>query len=312
MTSCNSVVVLKGGWCAERPISLLSGEAAANALRDQGYDVEEIDVSRKIMDDLRSAFAGAGPFVAFNALHGPFGEDGRIQALLEILDIPYTHSGVLSSALAMDKPRAKSVLRDCGLPVPGGEVVPISSLTGKHPIDPPYVLKPTADGSSFGVFIIQEKTQQPPIGTELSADLFGGQAMVEPFIAGRELTVSVLGDKPLGVTEIIAKKGQFYDYQSKYEDGGSDHVLPADIPADITETAMSMASKAALVLGCRGLSRTDFRWDDRHGVNGLFILEVNTQPGLTPMSLAPEQAAAAGMSFGELVHWMVEDASCPR
>lgn len=312
MTGCKSVVVLKGGWCAERPVSLVSGEAAAMALREQGYDVEEIDVTRKIMDDLRSAFAGAGPFVVFNALHGPFGEDGRIQALLEILDIPYTHSGVLSSALAMDKPRAKAVMRDSGLPVPGGEVVAISSLTGQHPAALPYVLKPIADGSSFGVYIIQEEDQSSPIGEDLSPDLFGGQAMVEPFIEGRELTVAVLGDKALGVTEIIAKKGQFYDYQSKYEDGGSEHVLPADIPAEITEAAMQMASEAALVLGCRGLSRTDFRWDDRRGVNGLFILEVNTQPGLTPMSLAPEQAAAAGMSFGELVHWMVEDASCPR
>ncbi|MEM9421190.1 MAG: D-alanine--D-alanine ligase [Pseudomonadota bacterium] len=306
------VLVLKGGWCAEREVSISSGAQSAAALRSQGYLVEELDVTRSVMSDIQGSFEGAGPDVVFNALHGPFGEDGRIQSVLELLEIPYTHSGVLASALSMDKPKAKAVLAAQGLPVPEGRTVLTSSLTGQHLAEIPYVLKPIADGSSFGVYIIKASNQAAPTGDVLDDDLFGGVAMVETFIPGRELTVAVLGDQPLAVTEIIANKGTFYDFESKYTPGGSEHVLPAQIPEEIAAAAMQMASKAAQALGCRGLSRTDFRWDDRAGVNGLFILEVNTQPGLTPTSLAPEQAAVTGMEFGALVRWMVEDASCPR
>ena len=306
------VLVLKGGWCAEREVSLSSGAQAAEALRDEGYTVEELDVTRSVAADIPETFGGEGPDVVFNALHGPFGEDGRIQSVLELLDIPYTHSGVLASALCMDKPKAKAVLAADGVPVPGGETIATDSLKGQHPAEIPYVVKPTGDGSSFGVYIIKTDNQAPPTAEALDEDLFGGVAMVEPFIPGRELTVALLGDQPLGVTEIIANKGTFYDYESKYAPGGSEHVLPAQIPADITAAALDMAARAARSLGARGLSRADFRWDESNGVNGLFILEVNTQPGLTPTSLAPEQAAAKGTGFGALVRWMVEDASCPR
>ncbi len=306
------VLVLKGGWCAEREVSLSSGAQAAEALRDEGYTVEELDVTRSVAADIPETFGGEGPDVVFNALHGPFGEDGRIQSVLELLDIPYTHSGVLASALFMDYPMAKAVLAAVGVPVPGGETIATDSLKGQHPAEIPYVVKPTGDGSSFGVYIIKTDNQAPPTAEALDEDLFGGVAMVEPFIPGRELTVALLGDQPLGVTEIIANKGTFYDYESKYAPGGSEHVLPAQIPADITAAALDMAARAARSLGARGLSRADFRWDESNGVNGLFILEVNTQPGLTPTSLAPEQAAAKGTGFGALVRWMVEDASCPR
>lgn len=311
MTQSRRVAVLKGGWCAEREVSLVSGGAAATALRELGHDVAEIDMQRDVQTQLTSSFAGQGPEVVFNALHGPFGEDGRVQAVLEFLQIPYTHSGVLASALCMDKPKSKAVLASAGLPVPGGMTIETETLTGDHPAALPYVLKPVGDGSSFGVYIITSDSQPAPHRDELDQDLFGGVAMVEPYIPGRELTVAVLGDQSLGVTEIIPK-GSFYDYSSKYVTGGSSHVLPADIPADITEAALTIALNAAQALGCRGLSRTDFRWDESLGVNGLFILEVNTQPGLTPTSLAPEQAAAEGIGFAQLVQWMIEDASCPR
>jgi D-alanine-D-alanine ligase len=305
------VAVLYGGWCAEREISRVSGRAAADALRGEGYAVELIDMTRSIASQLTDSFGGQGPDVVFNALHGPFGEDGRVQAVLEFLEIPYTHSGVLASSLAMDKPRAKMVMGAAGLLVPGGRTIEVAELDGAHPIAPPYVLKPVADGSSFGVYIIKDAGQPAPHRTDIDPELFGGQALVEPYIPGRELTVAVLGERPLGVTEIIPRGG-FYDFDSKYAAGGSTHVLPAEIPDEIANAAREMAVAAARSLGCRGLSRTDFRWDDGKGVNGLFILEVNTQPGLTPTSLAPEQAAADGMGFGALVRWMIEDASCPR
>ncbi|MEM6650739.1 MAG: D-alanine--D-alanine ligase [Pseudomonadota bacterium] len=311
MTSYQNIAVLKGGWCAEREVSLVSGKEAGKALRAEGFTVEEIDITRNVMDGLRAAFGGEGPDAVFNALHGPFGEDGRIQAVLEVLDIPYTHSGVLASALCMDKPRAKAVLAAAGLPVPSGTTISTDCLQGEHPMAIPYVVKPIGDGSSFGVNIISSNNQPAPCQRDLDENLFGGVAMVEPFIKGRELTTAVLGDRPLAVTEIIPH-GTFYDFQSKYAAGGSAHVVPADIPDDITQAALAMAKEASLALGVRGLSRTDFRWDDELGVNGLFILEVNTQPGLTPTSLAPEQAAAKGMDFGKLVRWMIEDATCPR
>lgn len=307
------VLVIKGGWCAEREVSLSSGAEAAKALATHAdYQVEEVDVSRNLMDEIKASFAGTGPDVVFNGLHGPYGEDGRVQAVLELLELPYTHSGVLASALCMDKPKSKAVMAAAGLRVPGGQTVRTETLTGEHPAPVPYVLKPTGDGSSFGVYIISDEDQPAPKGADLDAALFGGVAMVEPFIPGREITVSVLGDKPLAVTEIIAEKGAFYDFESKYTPGGSTHIVPAQIPADVTQAAQQMALAAAQALGARGLSRADFRWDDRHGVNGLFILEVNTQPGLTPTSLSPEQAALGGIDFGALVRWMVEDATCPR
>ncbi len=311
MSDIRRVAVLMGGWCAEREVSLSSGREAAKALRAEGFDVEEIDVDRDIATALRASFDGQGPEAAFNALHGPFGEDGRIQSVLEILDIPYTHSGVLASALAMDKPRAKAVLAGAGLRVPGGRTIRTETLTGEHPAEIPYVLKPVGDGSSFGVHLIVSPNQAAPLAAELDEALFGGIAMIEPFIRGREITVTVMGDRPLCVTEIIPKNA-FYDYESKYTAGGSKHQLPADIPEDIAAAACAQAVKAAAALGCCGVSRTDYRWDDTQGVNGLFILEVNTQPGLTPTSLAPEQAAHCGIDFGALVRWMVEDASCPR
>ena len=311
MTGGKRVGVLLGGWGAERGVSLVSGRAAAEALRAEGYEVAEIDVSRDLPAELRASFDGAGPEVVFNALHGPFGEDGTVQGLLEIMGLAYTHSGVLASALCMDKPRAKAVLREAGLPVPGGHVLPFASLDGSHPLPPPYVVKPVGDGSSFGVVIVDETAASGPKAALLDGRLFGGVAMVEPFVRGRELTVACLGDDPLGVTEIVPKAG-FYDFAAKYQPGGSAHVLPADLPPEVTDEALRLAQEAVRVLGCRGLSRTDYRWDDEAGLNGLFILEVNTQPGLTPTSLAPEQAAARGTSFAQLCRWMVEDASCLR
>lgn len=306
------IAVLMGGWCSEREISLVSGEAAMKALIRLGHNVEAIDVTRTLGGALVASFAGEGPEIVFNALHGPFGEDGRVQALLEFAEIPYTHSGVLASGLAMDKPKAKAVLSAAGLPVPEGQTIDIASLDGRHPAVLPYVLKPVGDGSSFGVYIITKDDQPAPRHGDLDAALFGGVALLERYVPGRELTVAVLGDEALGVTEIVPKKGEFYDFQSKYAEGGSKHVLPADIPADIAVACRDMGVAAAKALGCRGLSRTDFRWDEGQGLKGLFILEVNTQPGLTPTSLAPEQAAAAGMGFDDLIAWMVEDASCPR
>lgn len=305
------VAVLKGGWCSERGVSLVSGAAAARALAALGHDVEEIDASRSIAEQLAASFGGHGPDVAFNALHGPFGEDGRIQSVLELMNIPYTHSGVLASALAMDKVKAKAVMRAAGIRVPDGVVVETASLQGAHPAAIPYVLKPVADGSSFGVHIIRSNNQPAPQVADLDDQVFKGRALVEPYIRGRELTVAVLGVHPLGVTEIVPR-GAFYDFESKYADGGSTHVLPADVPSAVAAAAMSMAVASAAALGCRGLSRTDFRWDDTADVDGLFVLEVNTQPGLTPTSLAPEQALATGMNFEQLCQWMIEDASCPR
>ncbi|MBB4659865.1 D-alanine--D-alanine ligase [Parvularcula dongshanensis] len=305
------VAVLMGGWGAERGVSLVSGGAAADALEEQGFAVERVDVTRDLAADLRATFGGEGPEVVFNALHGPFGEDGTVQGMLEIMGLPYTHSGVLASAACMHKQRAKAIMHDAGLPVPGGKMVPVGSFDGSHPLPVPYVVKPVGDGSSFGVHIVKSEADSGPHADLLEDSLFHGLALVEPFIPGRELTVACIGDEPLAVTEIIPTAG-FYDYAAKYQAGGSRHVVPAELPEEITATCLDMAAQAARALGCRGVSRTDFRWDDENGVNGLFILEVNTQPGLTPTSLAPEQAAYKGMSFGDLVRWMVEDASCLR
>ena len=311
MTAPVRVAVLLGGLGAERGVSMVSGAAAARALREEGYETCEIDVTKELAHALYACFDGRGPDVVFNALHGPYGEDGTVQGVLEIAGLPYTHSGVLASAVAMDKPMAKTVLRAAGLPVPDGLTLPVASFDGSHPMPPPYVVKPVADGSSFGVTIVDEASNSGPRAELLADSLFGGQALVEPFVPGRELTVACLGDEALAVTDIVAAGG-FYDYASKYETGGSRHVVPADLPPEVTQACLRMAAEAVRALGCRGLSRTDFRWDEARGLNGLFILEVNTQPGLTPTSLAPEQAAYKGMGFGQLVRWMVEDASCPR
>ncbi|MEL6362876.1 MAG: D-alanine--D-alanine ligase, partial [Pseudomonadota bacterium] len=289
------IAVLKGGWSPERDVSLNSGAAAAAALREAGYDVAEIDVGRDLAEQLRRA----QPDVAFNALHGQWGEDGCVQGLLEVMGLDYTHSGVLASSLAMDKQRAKAIFEDFGIKSPPGEVVAREVAAGGHFMKPPYVIKPNAQGSSVGVFIVREGDNRPP--NELTSpdwDL-GEDVLIEEFIAGRELTVAVLGDRPLCVTEITTDL-TFYDYEAKYADGGSHHILPADVFPEIEAACLQIALNAHKALGCRGLSRADFRFDERKGVEGLYCLEVNTQPGLTATSLAPEQAAHCGMGFSDL------------
>jgi D-alanine-D-alanine ligase len=253
------------------------------------------------------------PDVALNALHGPFGEDGTIQGILEVLNIPYTHSGVLASALAMNKQMAKVVLAAAGVPVPGGKLVNRREAAKAHVLTPPYVLKPVAEGSSYGVFIVKEGQEHPPQELNSAEWVYGEEMLAEPFISGRELTCAVMGDRALDVIDIRAADGGWYDYAAKYQKGGSIHILPADLKGNIYQLVQQLALRAHKALGCRGVSRTDFRFDDRPGGTGeLVVLEVNTQPGMTETSLVPEMAAYAGMSFGGLVRWMVEDASCKR
>jgi D-alanine-D-alanine ligase len=297
------VAVLMGGWSAEREVSLASGQACARALRDAGFsDVVEIDAGR----DLALRLAQAAPDVAFNALHGRWGEDGCVQGLLEILNIPYTHSGVLASALAMDKVRAKQAFAAAGLPVAAGRLASKAEVAVGHPLPPPYVVKPFNEGSSVGVHLVMEASNGPaPVGPDDPEIL-----MVEAYAPGRELTTAVMGDRPLGVTDIIAEG--WYDYHAKYAAGGSRHVCPAQIPADVFDACLSMALTAHRAVGARGVSRTDFRWDETRGVDGLIVLELNTQPGMTGTSLAPEQAAAVGIDMPALCRWLVEDASCGR
>jgi D-alanine-D-alanine ligase len=304
------VAVLLGGFSAEREVSLRSGEACAAALEEAGYRVTRIDVRH----DLAQQLAQAKPQVCFNALHGRWGEDGCVQGLLEVLQLPYTHSGVLASALAMHKERAKSVLRAAGVPVPGGRVVPRAQAARGHVLPRPYVLKPVAEGSSVGVFIVREDHAHPPQELNDPGWPYGEDVLAEPFIAGRELTCAVLGDRPLGVTEIIpAEALRFYNYEAKYADGGSRHLLPAPISSNVYELVQKLTLTAHTALGCRGVSRADFRYDDTPGGTGeLVCLEVNTQPGMTGTSLVPELAAHAGMTLAELVSWMVEEASCNR
>jgi D-alanine-D-alanine ligase len=303
------VAVLLGGFSSERPVSLSSGNACAEALDGAGYKVTRVDVGR----DVSAVLAGLKPDVAFNALHGPFGEDGTIQGVLEYLEIPYTHSGVLASALAMHKELAKRVARAVGIPVAESRVVNRFSIVNKHPMRPPYVVKPVSEGSSFGVVIVKEDQSHPPQIISSTAWEYGETVMVERYIAGRELTCAVMGNVALGVTEIIPVGHSFYDYDSKYVAGGSKHECPAKISPNIYQKIQTLALKAHQAIGCRGVSRSDFRYDDRHSENGELIwLEVNTQPGMTPTSLVPEIAAQAGHSFGDLVSWMVEDASCLR
>ncbi len=304
------VVVLMGGWAAERPVSLKSGEACAKALESVGYRVTRLDVTPNVVADLQAL----KPDVAFNALHGPFGEDGCMQGILEMLRLPYTHSGVLASALAMRKDRAKTVASAAGVLVAEGVTASRHEVAKRHVMEPPYVAKPVANGSSFGVFIVKEGRSHPP--QELgSADWpLGDEMLVERFVPGRELTCAVIGEaggaRALGVIEIIANAGAFYDYDSKYAPGGSTHVLPAEIKPNIYQKIQQQAVTAHEALGCRGVSRSDFRYDDE--TDTLIWMEVNTQPGMTETSLVPELAAHAGLAFGELVRWMVEDASLDR
>jgi D-alanine-D-alanine ligase len=302
------VAVLMGGWSSERPVSLSSGNACADALEAGGFRITRVDVQRDVGDVL----AKLRPDVAFNALHGPFGEDGCVQGILEVLDIPYTHSGVLASALAMNKPKSKDVMRAAGVPVTESVLVDRFEAAGGHVMDPPYVIKPPAEGSSFGVLIVKEDQRHPP--QELFSDewRFGDTVMVERYIGGRELTCAVRGDEALDVIDIITED-RFYDYDAKYRPGGSKHVLPAQISPNIYQNVRMLTLRAHKALGCRGVSRADFRYDDRlEGTDGLVCLEVNTQPGMTATSLVPEMAAYAGMDFPALVRWIVEDASCRR
>ena len=302
------VALLKGGWSNERPVSLASGKECAQALRNAGYEVTEIDVGRDIAEVLRAM----KPDVAFNALHGPFGEGGMIQGLLELLEIPYTHSGVLASALAMDKHQAKIVMKAAGIPVTDHVIADRAEVARAHVMAPPYVVKPIADGSSFGVFIVKADQSHPPQELLREDWTMGEDVMVERYIPGRELTCAVMGDVALGVTEIVTDLA-FYNYEAKYAADGSRHIIPAQIQPKIYDKVQKMALKAHAALGCRGVTRTDFRYNDRAGEDGeLVCLEINTQPGMTPTSLAPEQARYAGHSFEELVTWMVEDASCNR
>lgn len=303
------VAVLMGGLSSEREVSLVSGAACADALERQGAKVSRVDAGR----DLAEVLTRLKPDVAFNALHGAWGEDGCVQGVLETLAIPYTHSGVLASAIAMDKAKAKAVLAAGGVVVPGGGLYNRFEVARDHVMPPPYVVKPNAEGSSVGVFLVFEGANAPPRELARESWTFGEEVMVEPYIAGKELAVAVLGEtdgpRALAVTEIIAATG-FYDYEAKYGEGGSRHVVPAPIPPAVAKEAMRLAERAHSALGCRGLTRSDFRYDDIKDV--LVLLEVNTQPGMTPTSLAPEQAAHTGIGFEDLVRWIVEDASCPR
>ena len=303
------VAVLMGGLSSEREVSLVSGRACAEALERLGARVSRIDAGR----DVAARLSELRPDVAFNALHGAWGEDGCVQGVLETLAIPYTHSGVLASALAMDKAKSKAVLAAAGVRVPGGGLFDRHEVAARHVLPPPYVVKPNAEGSSVGVFLVFEGANSPPQAVVAPDWRFGEEVMVEPYIAGRELAVAVLaepdGCRALTVTEIVPRTG-FYDYEAKYGDGGSSHVVPAQLPERVAQAAMRMAEAAHAALGCRGLTRSDLRYDDVK--DDLVLLEVNTQPGMTPTSLAPEQAAHVGMDFDRLVAWIVEDASCPR
>jgi D-alanine-D-alanine ligase len=304
------VTVLMGGWSAEREVSLRSGAACAEALEQAGYRTTSIDAGRNVALKL----AEVPPQVCFNALHGRWGEDGAVQGMLEVMHIPYTHSGVLASALAMHKVRAKQVLRSAGVPVAGGKIVRRAEAAKAHVLARPYVLKPVAEGSSVGVFIVREDHAHPPQELTDPTWNFGEDLLAEPYIPGRELTCAVLGDKALGVIEIVpAASLRFYNYEAKYADGGSRHLLPAPVSSNVYQLVQKLTLGAHQALGCRGVTRADFRFDDTpRGTGEVLCLEVNTQPGMTGTSLLPELAAHAGLSFPELVSWMVEDASCNR
>ena len=303
------VAVVMGGWSAERKVSLASGEACHQALRNAGFSAMMIDVKR---ETICSVLADMKPHVIFNALHGKWGEDGTASALFETLNIPYTHSGVLASAMAMDKQKSKAVFKESGIPVAESMVVPLEVAASKHPMALPYVVKPVAEGSSVGVHIVDRASNGPLQILRDERHIFGDKVMVERFIPGRELTCAVMGDVALGVIDIVSKSS-FYDYQSKYELGGSEHILPAIVPNDVYRKCQRYALMAHQALGCRGVSRTDFRYDDTNSEKGeLILLEINTQPGMTGTSLVPELAKHAGHTFEELVTWIVNDASVDR
>lgn len=299
------VVVLMGGWSAEREVSLVSGAGVADALESLGHRVTRIDMDR----DVALRIAEARPDVVFNALHGTPGEDGTVQGMLDLMGIPYTHSGLATSVIAIDKQLTKHELVPAGIPMPEGVVVQSASLFERDPLPRPYVLKPVNEGSSVGVAIV---TDDGNYGNPIARDATGPwqefeTLLAEPFIPGRELTVAVLGDEALAVTELKPKSG-FYDYDAKYTDGMTTHVCPAEIPDDIAVVMMALALAAHRKLGCKGTSRSDFRWDEARGVDGIFLLEVNTQPGMTPLSLVPEQAKHRGMTYTQLVQRIVDEA----
>ncbi|MFK3888965.1 D-alanine--D-alanine ligase [Sphingomonas sp. NPDC079357] len=299
------IAVLMGGWSAEREVSLSSGNGVADALESLGHRVTRIDMGR----DVAAKLADAQPDLVFNALHGTPGEDGSVQGLMDLMGLRYTHSGLATSVIAIDKVLTKQVLVPAGIPMPGGRIVKSADVHDADPLPRPYVLKPVNEGSSVGVAIV---TDAGNYGNPIARDATGpwqefDELLAEPYVRGRELTTAVLGDRALGVTELRPKSG-WYDYDAKYTDGMTDHIFPAEIPDEITQACMALALQAHRVLGCRGTSRSDFRWDDERGVDGLFLLEVNTQPGMTPLSLVPEQARHTGMSYPELVQAIVDEA----
>ncbi|HWU04455.1 MAG TPA: D-alanine--D-alanine ligase [Novosphingobium sp.] len=299
------VAVLMGGWSSERPVSLMSGEGVAKALESRGHTVTRIDMGR----DVALHLAQAKPDVVFNALHGAPGEDGTVQGMMDLMGLCYTHSGLTTSVIAIDKELTKQALVPHGIPMPGGRIVHSEELYERDPLPRPYVLKPVNEGSSVGVAIV---TAEGNYGNPISRETEGpwqrfATLMAEPFIRGRELTTAVLGEKALCVTELKPKTG-FYDFDAKYTDGLTEHVCPADIPAEVTQACLDIALRAHQLLGCKGTSRADFRWDDTQGVEGLFLLEVNTQPGMTPLSLVPEQARQIGMDYATLVEAIVAEA----
>lgn len=296
------VAVLLGGPSAEREVSLVSGRECAAALRGEGFEVVEIDAGQDLVERLSEV----QPDVVFNALHGRWGEDGCVQGLLEWLRLPYTHSGVMASSMAMDKERTKEIYRAAGLPVAESVLADRDAVERDHVMAPPYVVKPYNEGSSVGIYIVHEAANGPPILSEEMPQT----VMVEGYVTGRELTCTVMGDRVLPVTDIITDG--WYDYEAKYAAGGSRHVCPAELPDEITKACQDYAQRAHQALGCKGISRTDFRWDEAKGLDGIVLLETNTQPGMTPTSLSPEQAQAVGLSFGQLCAWLVEDASCVR
>lgn len=303
------VAVLMGGFDSERPVSLKSGEACAQGLEARGYAVTRVDVGR----DIARVLAELRPDAAFNALHGPYGEGGAIQGVLETLRIPYTHSGILASAVAMQKDKAKAVFAAAGIPIAPAVVASRFDAAKEHLLPAPYVVKPVAEGSSFGVIIVREDRSHPPQELLRPDWPYGDAVMVERFIPGRELTCAVIGGKATDIIEIVPVGSEFYDYDSKYVPGGSKHVLPAALKPNIYQGIQKMSETAHAALGCRGVSRADFRFDDKgDGEGDIVILEVNTQPGMTETSLVPEMAAHAGLAFPDLVAWMVEDASCDR
>lgn len=299
------IAVLMGGWSNERAVSLMSGKGIAEALESLGHRVTRVDMDR----DVAARLAEAKPDLVFNALHGTPGEDGTVQGMLDLMGLKYTHSGLVTSVIAIDKVLTKQALVPHGIPMPGGRIVETKTLYAGDPLPRPYVLKPVNEGSSVGVAIV---TDAGNYGNPISPDAKGpwqefDELLAEPFIRGRELTSAVLGDEALGVTELKPKSG-FYDYDAKYTDGMTDHIFPADIPDEITQACMALALRAHRLLGCKGASRSDFRWDDERGVDGLFLLEVNTQPGMTPLSLVPEQAKHRGISYAQLVQRIVDEA----